>query len=177
MDQSGNMSSDSPESEEHAVSELLYSAVLLVCAQMMACDTEWRAVDRNLADDVVSDCAIFTVAMCVQCCILHCFFSNLVGVLASVVLRGTAEYVLMEFIVLLLTISPNTGSYSESEEYISAYPLEVGIVAAWFVRRIRFFSGGAGGTLESSGRLWIEGEWTHLADTIDENCPFSITTK
>ena len=81
---------------------------------MIACDTEWRAVDRNLAEAVLSDCACFIVAICVQSRVLRCFFSTSVGVLASVVLRGTIEYVLMEFIVLLLAISSNTGSSSKS---------------------------------------------------------------
>ena len=49
--------------------------------------------------------------------VLRCFFSNLVGVIASAILRGTIEYVLMNFTVLsLLNISSNTGSFYESEE-------------------------------------------------------------
>ena len=35
---------------------------------------------------------------------------------------------------------------------------------AWFGRRRRLFSIGAGGTLESSGGFEIEGEWNHLAE-------------
>ena len=83
----------------------------------MACETEWRAVDRNIAEDVVSDCASFMVVSCDLPIVLRCFFTTLVGVLASVVLRGTAVYALMESKVLsLLTISSNTGSSYESEE-------------------------------------------------------------
>ena len=55
----------------------------------MACDTEWRAVDRNLLEAVVSDCDIFVVVSCVLRLVPRCFFSTLVGVLASVELRGT----------------------------------------------------------------------------------------
>ena len=65
----------------------------------------------------MSNCACFIVARCVLPLLLRCFFSTLIGVLASVLLRGTTEYVLMEFTVLsLLTISSNTGSSYESEE-------------------------------------------------------------
>ena len=77
----------------------------------------------------------------------------------------------MEFIVLLLTISSNTSSSSESEEQVLAYPLEVGIGAAWLGIRRRFFSGGSGGMLESSGGcggntvLWIDGGWNRLSET------------
>ena len=52
-----------------------------------------------------------------------------------------------------------------------AYPLELGIVTAWFGIRRRLFSGGAGDTLDLSGGyggnsvLWIDGEWTRLAET------------
>ena len=82
---------------------------------MMACETECRSVYRNLAEDVVSNCACFMVTGCVLNLVLCCFFRTLVGVLASVLLRGTADYVLMEFTVLsLLAISSNTGSSSGS---------------------------------------------------------------
>ena len=65
----------------------------------------------------MSYCVYFMVAICVLPLVLRCFFSTLVGVVASVVLRGTTEYVLIEFTVLsLLTISSNTWSLSESEE-------------------------------------------------------------
>ena len=59
------MSSDAPDSAHHSVSELFYSAILLGRAQIMTCDTDWRSVDRNLVEAVVSDCAIFIVASCV----------------------------------------------------------------------------------------------------------------
>ena len=41
--------------EQHSVLELLNSAILLVSAQIMTCDTEWRAVNRNLAEAEVSE--------------------------------------------------------------------------------------------------------------------------
>ena len=107
------MSSDAPESPQHAV---LCSDILLVCAQMMACDTEWRAVNRNIAEAVVFICACFIVTRYFRRRNLCCFFSTLFGVLACVVLRDTIEYVLMGFIILLLTIYSNTCSSSESEE-------------------------------------------------------------
>ena len=69
-------------------------------ARFMACDTEYRAVDRNLAEAVVSDCAHFIVAICILPLVLSCFFITLVGVIASVERGGTREYVLMEFTVL-----------------------------------------------------------------------------
>ena len=81
----------------------------------MAFETDCRAVYRNLAEDVVSNCYCFMVSGCVLPLVLRCFFSTLAGALASVLLRGTADYGLMEFTVLsLLTISSNTGSFSES---------------------------------------------------------------
>ena len=69
-------------------------------ARVMACETEWREVDRNLADAVVSDWGLFIVASCVLPLFLLCFFSTLIGVLYSVKRGGTTEYVLMEFTVL-----------------------------------------------------------------------------
>ena len=60
------------------------------------------------------DCDLFIVASCVLHSVLLCLFITLVGVIANVLLRGTIEYVLMEFIVLLLAISSNTGSSSKS---------------------------------------------------------------
>ena len=51
-----------------------------------------------------------------------------------------------------------------------AYPLEVGIGATWFGRRKRFFLGGAGVTLESSGGcggntlIWVYGGCTRLSN-------------
>ena len=59
-------------------------------------------------------------------------------------------YVLIGFKFLLSTISSNTGASSESEEYISLYPLEVGVVATRFSIRRTVFSMGYGGTVESS---------------------------
>ena len=78
------MSSDAPESAQHYVPVLLYRAILSVCARVIAWETEWRAVDRNLAGAVVSDCACFIVASCVLPLMLRCFLSSLVGVLVSV---------------------------------------------------------------------------------------------
>ena len=83
---------------------------------MMACDTEWRVVDKNLAEAVVSNCDLFIIASCVLRLVLRRFFSTLVGVLDIVKIGGTIYYVSMGFtVLLLLTISSNTGS-SESEE-------------------------------------------------------------
>ena len=57
----------------------------------------------------------------------------------------------MDFTVLeLLTISSNTGSSSESEEYISVYPLEVGVGATWFGIRRTLFAMRAGGMVKLS---------------------------
>ena len=78
------MSSDAPESAHHTVSLLLYMAILLGCAQVIARDTECRAVDKNLVEAVVLDCAIFIVVSIVLTLILHCFLITLVGVIASV---------------------------------------------------------------------------------------------
>ena len=111
------MSSDALDSAQHAVSELLYRAILLVWEQMMACDTELREANRNIAKAVVSYCDTFIVASFVLRLVLLPLFSTFVGVLDSVELRGTTEYVLMEFTVLsLLTIYSNTGLSSELEE-------------------------------------------------------------
>ena len=49
----------------------------------MAFETEFRAVDRNLADAMVSGCDQFMVASCVLPLVLCCFFSSLVVVPAS----------------------------------------------------------------------------------------------
>ena len=43
------MSSDSPESAHHVVSLFLHGDILSVCAWIIAWDTEWIAVDINLA--------------------------------------------------------------------------------------------------------------------------------
>ena len=68
----------------------------------------------------------------------------------------------------LLTISSNTGLSSESEEWRSVYPLEVGIGATWFGIRRTFLAMGDGGTEESSVEFEIEGEWTCIAETCPE---------
>ena len=88
--------------------------------------------------------------------------------LASVKGGGTTMYVLMGFIVLLSTISSNTGLLSESEEYISLYPLEVGVGATRFGIRRKVFSMGVGGTVESIVVFEMEGEWTCLAEIWSE---------
>ena len=90
---------------------------------MIAWDTEWRAVDRNLSEAVSSDCTRFIVASHVLTLILRCLFSTLGGVLTSLKFGGTTMYVLMGFIELLSTISSNTGLSYESDEYIFLYPL------------------------------------------------------
>ena len=65
----------------------------------------------------MSDFSRFMVTSCVLTLVLNFLFSTFVDVLDSIVLRGTTEYVLMEFAVLsLLIISLSTGSSSESEE-------------------------------------------------------------
>ena len=50
-----------------------------VWARIMARDTKWRAVDENLAEGVVFNCAIFIVASCVLHPVLRLCFSTLVG--------------------------------------------------------------------------------------------------
>ena len=78
------MYSDAPESTQKAVPYLLYIAILRLFARVIAWDTEWREVDRNLAEAVLSDCARLIVASLVLPLTLRCFFSTLVGVLTSV---------------------------------------------------------------------------------------------
>ena len=68
----------------------------------MAWDTEWRAVDKNIAEAVVSNCALIYVSKFFLIMVLRRFFSTLVSVLTSVTLGGTIDYVLMGFTVLLL---------------------------------------------------------------------------
>ena len=51
------MSSDAPESAQQVVSFLLYIAILRLFSRVIAWDTEWRAVDRNLDEAVLSDFA------------------------------------------------------------------------------------------------------------------------
>ena len=77
-------------------------------------------------------------------------------------------YVLMGFKVLLSTISSNTGSLSESNEYRLLYPLEVGVGATWFGIRRTLFDMGAGGTVESIVVFEMEGKWTRLAEIWSE---------
>ena len=125
-----------------------------------AFDTEWRAVYRNRAEAVLLDCAGFIVASLFLPLILRCFFSNLGGVQNSIKFGGTTIYVLMGFIELLSTISSNTGSSSEFNEYISLYLLEVGVGAARFGTSRTIFSMGSGGTVESIVEFEMEGEWT-----------------
>ena len=88
-------------------------------AQVIYLETEWRAVDIKRVDAVLSDCARFIVAILFLTHILHFFFRNLCGVLASGKGEGTTRYVLMGFIVLQSTNSSNTGLSSEFDEYIS----------------------------------------------------------
>ena len=90
--------------------------ILLVFARVIAWDTDWREVDRKLAEAVVSDCARFIVAIIFLPLILRYFLSTLVVVLASGKGWGATMYELMGFRVLISTISSNTGSLSESEE-------------------------------------------------------------
>ena len=77
------MSSDAPESAQHAVSLLLYIAILLVFARLISWDTEWREVDRKRAEAILSGCACFIVANLGLPLILRCFLSTFGGVLAS----------------------------------------------------------------------------------------------
>ena len=52
------------------MSVLLYRDILSVCALVVAWKTEWRAVNRNLAESVVLDCARFIVAkLCPASCL------------------------------------------------------------------------------------------------------------
>ena len=69
-------------------------------ARVVACETEWRAVIRNIAEDLVSDCARFIVASCFLHLVLHFFFSTVVGILASGKRGGTTDYLIMDFTVL-----------------------------------------------------------------------------
>ena len=71
------MSSDAPKSAQHAVSLLLYIAILLMFARVIAWDTEWRAVDIKQVEAVLLDCAHFIDASLVLPLILRFFFSTL----------------------------------------------------------------------------------------------------
>ena len=76
----------------------------------------------------MSECDSLIFTSLVLPLILRSFFSTLSGVITSVKLGGTTVYVLMGFIIKLLsTIFSNTGSSSESDEYRLLYPLEVGV--------------------------------------------------
>ena len=94
------MSSDTPESVQHAVAVLLYRSIFSVWERFIAWETEWIEVDRNLAEAIVLDYACFIFVICVLPLFLRFFFITLVGVLDSVKRWGTTEYVSMEFTVL-----------------------------------------------------------------------------
>ena len=70
----------------------------------MACDTEWREVDKKQADAELYDYALCIVSICFLHLVVQHFFSTLVGVLSSAKIGGTTKYVFMGFIFLLLTI-------------------------------------------------------------------------
>ena len=78
------MYSNDPEYAQHTVSVLLYRAILSVWAQVIAWETEWKTVNRNLVEAVVSDCAHFIVTSCVLPIVLNILFGTIVGVLDSV---------------------------------------------------------------------------------------------
>ena len=81
---------------------------------MMACDTEWSSVDKNMYEAVVSNYDLLTVAIFFLRQILWSLFINLSGVLNSFTIEGTTKYLLMGFKVLLLpTIISNTGALSK----------------------------------------------------------------
>ena len=65
----------------------------------------------------MSNCALFIVDIFFLRLVIWRFFSTLVGVITSDKLGGTTKYVFMGFtVLLLLTISSNTGPLSESDE-------------------------------------------------------------
>ena len=68
-------------------------------------------------------------------------------------------YVITVFTIRLIsTISLNTGSSSESDDYISLYPLDVrGGAVRWGIRRTELFIE-TGGVVDSILVLYIEGE-------------------
>ena len=113
----------------------------------------------------MSDWARLIVASLVLPLIFCCLFSTLGGGITSVNLVGTTMYVLMVFIIgLLSTIYLNTGSYSESDEYRSLYLLEVDVGEAQLgIRRTALFIE-ACGTVDSIVVFEMEGEWTCLAE-------------
>ena len=72
-------------------------------------------------------------------------------------------YILMGFIIeLLSTISSNTGSSFESDEYRLLYPFEVGVGAVLFGIRRTVLAIGAGGTVGCIVVFEMEGGWTCL---------------
>ena len=89
----------------------------------------------------MSDWARLVFGSLVLPLILRFFFSTLCGVLTCVNLGVTTMYVLLVFIIGLLSIiSSNTGTSSEYDEYKSLYPLEVGVGAAIFgIRRTALY--------------------------------------
>ena len=78
------MSSEAPESAQHAESLLLYIAILLVFTHVTAWDTEWREVERKRAEAVLLDCARFILSSLFLPHILQRFLSTLGGVISSV---------------------------------------------------------------------------------------------
>ena len=71
----------------------------------------------------------------------------------------------MGFIIeLISTISSNTGLSSESDKYISLYPLEVGVGAARFGIRRTVLGIETGGTVESIVVFEMKEEWMCMAE-------------
>ena len=70
---------------------------------MIAWYTKCRAVHRNLVDAVLSGCALLIVPSLAIPLILHCLFGTLYSVLTSVKLGVTTVYILMGFIIELLS--------------------------------------------------------------------------
>ena len=48
------MSSDAPDSTQHAVSVLLYKDILSVWSWVIEWENEWGEVNKNIAEDVLS---------------------------------------------------------------------------------------------------------------------------
>ena len=70
------MSSDAPESAQQSVYFWLYIAILWLLALVIAWETEWSAVERNLAEAVVLDWARFIVASLVLPLIFAAFLAT-----------------------------------------------------------------------------------------------------
>ena len=83
---------------------------------MMDCDTKFMEVDKKRDDDEVSDFSICTLVRWFLFLVLQRLFIALVGRMVLATIGVTTKYVLMYFIVLSLTISPNTRASSESDE-------------------------------------------------------------